>query len=334
MSPKPTAVDGFYKLPEKFARDVIETNFSQNSLQQISNHIGYFLGVLMPIKVNFVEEPTDPRWVVSGSGEISKSEDGSPVSGLYRVMGYDHGEILLIKKNRYQLKHVLAILAHEYTHHYLHQYGARKESENENEILTEIATAYLGLGQFLINGYKPITWTSDYYNYIFVSGHTTHTMNLGYVTRSAIKKAIILAAELRGWDPEEVVSSFSSIFDKMIVYFKLWPYRSQVKRVKKEKEAITNLKRELETIRENYKNICLEFGKISKAANSLSISGEDNFKFVELANEISVGNIKGKIKNLLDNCEDATKFSNTKKESAQLATWIAKWQALLGKYNH
>ena len=218
---KPTAVDGFYKLPKEFSNNVIDSGFSQNSLQKISDHMGYFLGILKSVRVTFVEENTDPRWTVSSGGDVYMDNNNSNVSGLYRVIGYDHSEILLIKKHRYQLKHILAILAHEYTHHYLYQKNIRKNNEDENEILTEVAAAYLGIGQLLVNGYKPIVWTSDYYNYVLVSGHTVHKMSVGYVTPETMKKAIILSAELRKWNPKEVVNSFSSVLDKIIVFFEI-----------------------------------------------------------------------------------------------------------------
>jgi len=335
LPPRPTAVDGFYKLPENFSKTVIETYFSQSSLQRISDHIGYFLGILKPIKVNFVEESSDPRWIASNSGMITKNENGPSVSGLYRVMGYDHSEILLIKKNKYQLKHVLAILAHEYTHHYLHEHNVRKNDRDENEILTEVATAYLGLGQFLVDGYKPIVWTSNYYNYVFISGHTTHTMTLGYVPPHTIKKAIILATELRKWEPKDVVSSFSLLVDRIIVYFKLWPYRSEVKKVKRQKEEVVSIKNELDKMVENYKNICLDFDKISKNINLSSISKDDSAEFVKLANELSLGEYKNKITNFLKTVEDSkseNSLKDIKKEKNKLGNQTSSWQRLLNKY--
>jgi len=232
---KPTAVDGLYQLPKNLSDDVMRTNFSQNSLQKISDHIGYFLGILKSIKVNFVEETNDPRWIASSAGVLSQDNKGTSMPGFYRAMGYDHSEIFLIKKHRYQLKHILAILTHEYTHHYLYEHRVKKDKTSENEILTEIATAFLGIGQFLVEGYRSITWTSDYYNYILVSGHQTHTMTLGYVTPATIKKAIILATELRQWNPKEVVKSFNSLFDKLFVYISLIPYRNEVRKINKSK---------------------------------------------------------------------------------------------------
>jgi len=342
---KPTAVDGFYNLPKEFSKNVIDSYFSQNSLQKISDHIGYFSGILKSVKITFVEETTDPRWTVSSGGIvfIDNNNSNSNVSGLYRVMGYDHSEILLIKKNKYQLKHILAILAHEYAHHYLYQYNIRKDNVDENEILTEIATAYLGLGQFLVNGYKPIVWTSDYYNYVFVSGHTTHTMTVGYVTPGTIKKAIILSAELRKWNPKEVVSSFSSVFDKIIVFLKLWPYRSEIKRIKHEKEqSIINhrikkekldiIKKELISVEEKYKEILSDFDKHSKTINLSLISAEDGKKFVELANEIALADFINEINKCSKNLVSEENLDYTKKEIDNLNSRIVFWRKLLDKY--
>lgn len=340
---KPTAIDGFYKLPKEFSNNVINSGFSQNSLQNISDHMGYFLGILKSVRVTFVEETTDPRWTVSSGGDVYMDNNNLDVSGLYRVMGHDHSEILLIKKNRYQLKHLLAILAHEYTHHYLYQYNIRKKDQDENEILTEVATAYLGIGQFLVNGYKPIVWTSDYYNYVLVSGYTTHKMSIGYVTPETIKKAIILSAELRKWNPKEVVNSFSSILDKIIVYFRLWPYRSKIKRIKRNEEEIIiqdrvkqgkidAMKKELISIEEKYKIISSHFDKHSKTLNLSLISAEDSKKFVELANEIALADFINEIEICSRNLASEEDLGFTKKEIDKLNSRIVIWQKLLDKY--
>jgi hypothetical protein len=335
LPPKPTAVEGFYKLPKDFSQNVIDSNFSQNSLQKISDHIGYFLGILKSVKVTFVEETTDPRWTISNDGMVFMNKPNTNVSGLYKVLGHDHSEILLIRKNRYQLKHILAILAHEYAHHYLYKYNIKKNNKDENEILTEMATAYLGLGQFLVNGYKPIVWTSDYYNYVFASGYTTHTVTIGYVTPETIKKAIILSAELRKWNPKEVVNSFSSIFDKIIIYFKLWPYRSEVKKIKYKKDQYIikdKIKKELVSIEEKYKEISSNFDKHSKTINLSLISAEDGKKFVELANEISSEYIFFEINKISKNLFNEEYSESTKEEINNLKKRIITWQKLLDKY--
>lgn len=340
---KLTAVPGIYKLPKKLSDYVIDSNFSQQSLQGISDHIGYFLGVLKSIKITFVDEATDSRWAISNSGIISGNKNGSIVAGLYRAIGYDHSEILLIKKNRYQLKHVLAILAHEYTHFYLHQHHVRENDEYENEILTEVATAYLGLGQFLVNGYKPIVWTSGYYNYLFTSGHTTHTMTIGYVTPHTIKVAIILSVELRRWNPKEVVRSFSSPFDKIIAFLKLWPYRNEIKRTERKKkqdvinnerkrEILDTMRKELAAIKESYKDVILRFDKILKMEGLPSITAEDGKRFAELAHTISAENISSEIDDLLNSVETVDNLENLETKKEKLRNIVMSWQELLNKY--
>jgi len=334
LPPKPTAVDGLYQLPENLSDDVIKSNFSQNSLQKISDHIGYFLGILKSVKVNFVEETADPKWIASDTGIFSQESRESSTPGIYKVIGYDHSEIILIKKYRYQFQNLLAILAHEYTHHYLHKHEVKKDDVSENEILTEIATAFLGIGQFLVEGYHPITWTSDYYNYVFVSGSTIHTMALGYVTPATIKKAIIFATELRQWDPKEVIKSFKSLFDKLSVYIKLIPYRKEFKRNKKQEREAIFIQEDLIKIKEKYENICLGFSKIAKKINLSLISKKDGVKFVVLANEISKGNVKNKMDSLLEVSRDINRFSQIKEQKNQLMNCVIKWQILLDKYSN
>ena len=213
---QPTAVKGLYSLPIHLSKDVLSTNFSQSSLQKISDHIGYFLGLVNSIKVTIGIESSD--YMLSAAKDI---KDADRV-GLYKVLGGYNREIQLTKKFRFELKHILAILAHESTHNYLYHQGVTEPEESENEILTELATAYLGLGHLLIPGYKPITWRSDHWYTLSGSGYITRTILIGYVTPQTIRNAIIISARLRHWEPKEVLSklSFSA---RVVSYFQLWP---------------------------------------------------------------------------------------------------------------
>ncbi len=170
----PTAVSGLYSLPEKYAEEVANSNFSQSSLQTISDHIGYFLGLLGGVTITLIEEPKHGGWVGTSDGIVVADEKRLPIGGMYRAVGPEHNEILLIKKQKYEFKHILAILAHECTHNYLYHYRVRESEESENEILTELATAYLGLGHLLLAGYEPISWTSNEWDILIASGHTVH----------------------------------------------------------------------------------------------------------------------------------------------------------------
>lgn len=343
---QPTAVNSLYSLPAEFAKVVIRSNFSQPSIQKISDHIGYFLGLLNSVQVTIGIESSE--YMLAAAGDIKKADR----VGLYKVLGGYNREIQITKKFRFKLEHILAILAHESTHHYLYHHGVRESEESENEILTELATAYLGLGHLLILGYKPITWTSDHWNYVFASGYTTHALSIGYVTPNIIRKAIILSAELRNWNPKEVTANFSSVWDKIIAYFQLWPYRNKLRKIEKEKketailvkkrdEQIDFLKMDVAEVNKSYNRVCELIKSISITTDPSSITAEDGRMLVEISNKISIGepvfktkSISEKISNLnassAVNNEDITQLVN---QVDELKNIISKWHKLLCKYS-
>jgi len=349
---QPTAVNSLYSLPAEFAEEVTKSNYSQTSLQKISDHIGYYLGLLENVKITFIEETTDNRWVGTNDGMLVGDKNGSSVSGLYKTIGFNHGEIVLIKTHKYEFKHILAILAHECTHNYLYHHRISESEESENEILTDLATAYLGLGHLLIPGYKPITWTSDHWNYVFAKGYTTHTFSIGYVTPSTIRRAIIISAELRNWAPKEVIANFFSVWDKTIAYFQLWPYRNRLRKIEREKkkaailakkrvEQINSLKIDINKISKVYNQMCELIKSISITTDPSSITVDDGRMLVEISNKISTGEIEFSIKSISEkisnlnissviNNEDITQLV---KQINELEDIISKWHGLLCKYS-
>jgi hypothetical protein len=349
---QPTAINSLYSLPAEFAEDVVRSNYSQASLQKISDHIGYYLGLLKSVKITFIEQFTDNKWVGTSDGVLVGDRNRSPVSGLYKTIGFDRSEILLIKKHKYEFKHILAILTHEYTHNYLYHHRISESEESENEILTDLATAYLGLGHLLIPGYKPIIWTSDHWNYVFTSGYTTHTLSIGYLTPSTIRKAIIMSAELRNWDSEEVIANFSSVWDKIIAYFQLWPYRNRLRKIEREKkkdaifmkkrvEQINSLKVDVNNIHKVYNQVCELIKSVSITTDPSSITAEDGRMFVEMTNKIFIGEPISEIKSILEKI-DSLKTSSINNENIhqlvkqvdELKKMIFKWHELLCKYSN
>ncbi|KPK42931.1 MAG: hypothetical protein AMJ78_00810 [Omnitrophica WOR_2 bacterium SM23_29] len=349
---QPTAANSLYSLPAEFAENVVRSNYSQVSLQKISDHIGYYLGLLKSVKITFIEEFTDNRWVGTSDGILVGDRTGSPISGLYKIIGFDRSGILLIKKHKYDLKHILAILTHEYTHNYLYHHRISESEESENEILTDLATAYLGLGHLLIPGYKPITWTSNHWNYVFASGYTTHTLSIGYLTPNTIRKAIIISAEIRNWDPEEVIANFSSVWDKIIAYFQLWPYKNRLRKIEREKrkdaifmkkrvEQINSLKVDVNNIHKVYNQVCKLIKSISTTMDTSSITAEDGRMFVEITNKIFIGEPISEIKSILEKI-DSLKTSSINNENIpqlvkqvdELKKMISKWYELLCKYSN
>jgi hypothetical protein len=226
----PTAVGEPYELPESYAQAVNDSGYSDHSIQQIADHIGYYLGLPRGIKVRIIElAPNKHAWATNESGQAIRSDEDSSLdySGLYQVIGRDHSEIRLVKRHRYELANILAILCHEYAHHYLHVHRVSLNHAMRDEYLTDIATAYLGLGFYVLQGYTPITWTSDHWSGLTSDGYTEHSISIGYLTPAVIQTAILLSAPLRNWDPKVVYRSFPDWTSRLSAYFRLRPYRKE-----------------------------------------------------------------------------------------------------------
>ncbi|HUW19888.1 MAG TPA: hypothetical protein VMW16_11355 [Sedimentisphaerales bacterium] len=197
---KPTAVLEPYSLPEDGLKDVRQSNYSQASLQRISDHIGYYLGLFESVRISFVEE-REKIWVSTNDGTLTYGKNKSPVCGLYKRASPGHSEILLLKKPDFGIEHILAILAHECIHNYLYHHRINDSDELENEVLTDLAAAYLGLGALILDGYEAITW------------------EIGYVTAKDIRYAIVYSAKLRKL---KELASFLPVFDRINVSFYFW----------------------------------------------------------------------------------------------------------------
>ncbi len=190
ISRKPTA-EPVYELPRAIHRRVIDSNFSQESLQKLSDHIGYFLGLPHSVKVTIGVESSE--YMLASPATI----DEAGKIGVYKVKGGTQREIQLTKKFRFTFKHIMAILVHESMHNFLDNHGIRLDDTDQNEIVTDVSTAYFGLGQPVLKGYHPIVWTSDHWSHGNLHGHTRRTETIGYVPASLIGYAIYRTAIIR-----------------------------------------------------------------------------------------------------------------------------------------
>lgn len=213
---KPTAVSGLYSLPKAFDHAFNgPTHQKEAALQKISDHMGNFLGLLNRVKVSFVEkresgEKTHTVFIADNEGHIgekTKSEfiEEEKYAGLYKVRGYDHGEILIVNDRTFHLIHFLAVLAHEVTHNYLYHHQISAPKEIDSEELTDLATIFLGFGSIILHGYEPSSAIS---------------CRLGYVDVSTIKRALLHAYSLRDWKVNDIVHEFAW-FESHKYYFQL-----------------------------------------------------------------------------------------------------------------
>lgn len=126
----PTA-EPIYKLPKAIYREIIDSNFSTESIQKLSDHIGHFLGLFSSIKVTIGIESSEYMLAAS-----STTDDVDSV-GLYKVKSGGRREIQLTKKFRFKFEHVMAILVHESMHNYLDNVGIRRTESNTAPFLAQ-----------------------------------------------------------------------------------------------------------------------------------------------------------------------------------------------------
>jgi len=200
----PTAVSGLYSLPK-----ALDYTFNgpihqkEGALQKISDHMGHFLGLLNRVKVSLVEKresgsKSHTVFITDNNGNIGKETktefiEEEKYAGLYKVRGFDHGEITIVNDRSFYLTHFLSVLAHEVTHNYLYHHHLNVPDRIDSEEMTDLAAIFLGFGITILRGYEPSPAIS---------------CRLGYIDVSTIKRAIIQAYSLRNWRVKDIVHEF------------------------------------------------------------------------------------------------------------------------------
>ena len=213
---KPTAINGLYSLPKAFDHAFNgPAHQKEATLQKISDHMGHFLGLINRVRVSFVDkresgEKSHTVFVADNEGNVGEKTTSEFIeeekyAGLYRVRGYDHGEIIIVNDSAFYLIHFLSVLAHEVTHNYLYHHHITAPKNIDSEELTDLATIYLGFGGVTLRGYEPSSAIS---------------CRLGYIDVSTIKRSILQAYSLRGWKVNDIVREFRW-FESHKYYFQI-----------------------------------------------------------------------------------------------------------------
>jgi len=211
---RPTAINEPYELPISHARDLYSSNYSPEALQRAANHIGFYLGIPISVKVRVLYPDRE-----SMSSSSFRSDDS--FSGLYRGDGWNNSEIVVIWKSTYDIHTALAILAHEYAHHYLHHHGVTLRHQMRDEYLTDIATAYLGLGFYVLRGYIPLAWRTEFFETVTRSSY----FSIGYLTSDTIAAAILHSTPFRKWNAKDIIRRYPTIAYRLEASIRLLPYR-------------------------------------------------------------------------------------------------------------
>ncbi|MBT3805634.1 MAG: hypothetical protein HOG03_13715, partial [Desulfobacula sp.] len=200
----PTSVNDLYTLPKKLDYAFNgSTKQKESTLQKIAEHMGFYLGLLAPIKIHFKDKNVAGRkseTIFYGDKEGTVSEETKSTyteeikyAGLYKIFGPEHREIVIVNDTSFYLTHFLSVLAHEVTHNYLYQHKIKPPENFDNEILTDLAATYLGFGPTLMRGYAP--------------SEATHCL-LGYVNTTTILRAIIISYYYRNWEYYDTFKKF------------------------------------------------------------------------------------------------------------------------------
>ncbi|MGI6587849.1 MAG: hypothetical protein ACOX2N_03500 [Peptococcia bacterium] len=134
---------GVYRVPEEIMQELKRDKYSPDTLQKLADSIVAHTGVYNSVEV------------------IVRDTKLGDISGLYEVYGEANWQIHLYKDNSYSILQIIAILIHECVHNFLFYYDLELYPEEENEILTDVTAVFLGFGQLLMEGYKPIKEISD-----------------------------------------------------------------------------------------------------------------------------------------------------------------------------
>lgn len=326
---KPTAIDGLYSPPKKLIDEARNSGITQQILQSLSDHIGYFLGIVKPVRITLTMRSKEGSWIITENGKVKVSAVDSeyPFSGLYEVSGKDHSSITLVENPFYRLEQLLAILAHEYTHHYLYKHNVVIDNPDENEILTEVAAAYLGLGHLLIWGYK-LSWQTD---------DTEYSQTLGYVTRDTIARAMLLSCKYRDFDLRELIPTVTeciSVDERLIIRAELFLHR------RKRKKEIETRSRRITGIHENVDEIksCHSFLKenatiLCSRIDPTTVKSEDGKALVNLMNAISTGILDQKVSEIDNFVSNMKNFDEVEVEVLKFKKEMSNWKILLIKHS-
>lgn len=315
-----------YVFPRRLWDSVGQMVSNPKWVQIVADDICGFLGLHERINVTLVNERT---------------------GGFYKSSNDREREILVVQREHQDSRHVLAVLAHELTHYCFDVRRVSGANVEEEEILTDIGTAYLGLGHLVLDGYKPVVWESR--NGFFSNSYQQNSLRIGYLHPQSIRTAIVLAAYLHRWPSKQVVAGIASRWDRLVISHLL---RRELKRRGRRVHAATpssgksrsqgmqasvvaakaeNAKRRIEALPAAL--------RVAQALNPGSIEHSDSLRMVEIANELCLGTLALRIDsvmatvNSLDgNKKNRVRRNDLKREVRCIVDIISGWEELFAKY--
>ena len=319
----PTA-EAVFSIPVKMQKQILATHYSQDTIQKLSDLMGYYLGLLGSVKIKIGVESSENMLA------NPRTMDEAAKIGLYSVRGRGaEKEIRITKKCRFELKHVLAILAHESVHNYLDSMGVEDKDTAENEILTDIAAVYLGLGRLLLQGHEPITWESDHWSRGSEQGYTAHSITIGYVPYQQIRYAIHRAAILR---EEKEFVRLLPLWSQIRLRYYFW--RKDRKKRKRGKQ-IENMLTLLGDVQDSFDAIAAIVQSTPATGWRTDIPASSAKALVELVGTVTTGKFQGNLDNALHRLQCIQESGNQQDiaafrgKSLDLSRQVSMWQQVV-----
>lgn len=160
------------------------------------------LNEAMRTLASHIGAPTSPiieSWAGSDSPLVAAEHDWTSdrePPGMITHDGPNFSRIRLAITNKHSPLVLGGILAHELTHHFLACRGVAQTPIEANERLTDVATAYLGLGKLTLNGYEPLTWRARRHG-----RDVRYTYRVGYLTSEDMALVLRRCCVFRGLSP-------------------------------------------------------------------------------------------------------------------------------------
>lgn len=301
--------DPVYTAPKRLLKKAISKVFSTSAIQDLADNIIDFLGLKKGFKVYVLSKQTN-HFGIGGS------------IGMYNIIGNYHQEINIIKEPMLKIKHYMAILAHEITHHFLYHYNIYLPDTKQNEMLTDIAGVYIGLGGVLYNGYKPITFITDYKHTFNQVSYKKHIIKIGYLSSKDIQQTIVKVAIVKN------VKEYLKYLN-MINKLKVWLHLRN-KKTKTITQETQNIKqsRKVKDLKQLYIKLTknLDIIMVKKPVN---INAHDSKIIVEIVNMLSSENYKQQIDKLEKDME-----KNKKSDQVDfLFKKFLHWNRVLERYS-
>lgn len=130
---------GIYEVPESIQEELKKDKYSAVVLQSLADSIVVHTGAYNAVEVILRDQVTS-----------------NDISGQYEVYGKANWQVHLYTDACYRVAQIMAVLIHECVHNFLYYYNLELYPEAENEILTDVTAVFLGFGDLLREGYKPI----------------------------------------------------------------------------------------------------------------------------------------------------------------------------------